>query len=50
MPPITPIIIIILVIIVLLILATNIKVVQQSKAYVVERLGAFLICRNPKVP
>ncbi len=41
MPPITPIIIIILVIIVLLILATNIKVVQQSKAYVVERLGAF---------
>ena len=30
-----------LVILVFLILVTNIKVVQQSKAYVVERLGAF---------
>ena len=32
---------IIVVIIVLIILASCIKVVQQSKAYVVERLGAF---------
>ena len=32
---------IILIILVILILAANIKVVQQSKAYVVERLGAF---------
>ena len=31
----------ILVILVILILAANIKVVQQSRAYVVERLGAF---------
>ena len=32
---------IILIVLVILILATNINVVQQSKAYVVERLGAF---------
>ncbi len=32
---------IILIVLVILILAVNIKVVQQSKAYVVERLGAF---------
>ena len=32
---------IILIVLVILILAANIKVVQQSKAYVVERQGAF---------
>uniref|UniRef100_UPI0025D1839D SPFH domain-containing protein n=1 Tax=uncultured Intestinimonas sp. TaxID=1689265 RepID=UPI0025D1839D len=32
---------IVLFVLVILILAANIKVVQQSKAYVVERLGAF---------
>ena len=32
---------VVLIVLVLLILAANIKVVQQSKAYVVERLGAF---------
>ena len=31
----------ILVILVLILLTTNIRVVQQSKAYVVERLGAY---------
>ena len=36
-----PIVVIILIILVLLILARNIVVVQQSKAYVIERLGAF---------
>lgn len=36
-----PIIIIILVVVLILVLATNLKVVQQSKAYVIERLGAF---------
>ena len=41
MPFIGPIIIAILVILLLLILAKNIVVVQQSKAYVIERLGAF---------
>ena len=41
MPPIIPIIVIILIVLVILVLATNIKVVQQSKAYVIERLGAF---------
>ena len=41
MPPIIPIIVIILILLVILVLATNIKVVQQSKAYVIERLGAF---------
>ena len=33
--------IIILVILVLLVLISNIVIVQQSRAYVVERLGAF---------
>ena len=41
MPPVIPILVIILIILALLVLATNIKVVQQSKAYVIERLGAF---------
>ncbi len=41
MPPIIPILIVILAILIILVLATNIKVVQQSKAYVIERLGAF---------
>ena len=36
-----PVILIVLVIIILLVLAKNIRVVQQSKAYVIERLGAF---------
>ena len=36
-----PVILIILVIIILVVLAKNIRVVQQSKAYVIERLGAF---------
>ena len=39
--PFIPIIIIILVVVLILVLATNLKVVQQSKAYVIERLGAF---------
>ena len=39
--PFTPIIVIILVVVIILILATNLKIVQQSKAYVIERLGAF---------
>ena len=41
MPPIVPIIVIVLVVLLILILATNLKVVQQSKAYVIERMGAF---------
>ena len=32
---------IILIVLIILILAANIRVVQQSKAYVIERLGAF---------
>ena len=32
---------VILVVLVLIILAANIRVVQQSRAFVVERLGAF---------
>ena len=36
-----PILWIVLVIIILIILATNIRVVQQSKAFIIERLGAF---------
>ena len=36
--PFIPIIIIILVVVLILVLATNLKVVQQSKAYVIERL------------
>ena len=39
--PFIPIIIIILVVVLILVLATNLKVVQQSKAYVIERLGAY---------
>ena len=39
--PFIPIIIIILVVVLILVLASNLKVVQQSKAYVIERLGAF---------
>ena len=31
----------ILVLLVLLVLVTNIQIVQQSRAYVVERLGAY---------
>ena len=41
MPFLGPIIIAVLVVLLLLILAKNIVVVQQSKAYVIERLGAF---------
>ncbi len=41
MPFVGPIIIAVLVVLILLILAKNIVVVQQSKAYVIERLGAF---------
>ena len=33
--------IVILIVLIILILAANIRVVQQSKAYVIERLGAF---------
>ena len=36
-----PVLIVGLIVLVFLILITNIKVVQQSKAYVIERLGAF---------
>ena len=36
-----PILWIIIIIIVLIVLATNIKIVQQSKAFIIERLGAF---------
>ena len=32
---------VVIILLVLLILVTNIFVVQQSKAYVIERLGAF---------
>ena len=39
--PFIPIIVIILVVVIILILATNLKIVQQSKAYVIERMGAF---------
>ena len=39
--PIIPIIIIILAILIILMLASNLKIVQQSKAYVIERMGAF---------
>jgi regulator of protease activity HflC (stomatin/prohibitin superfamily) len=41
MPFVGPIVITILVVLLLLILAKNVVVVQQSKAYVIERLGAF---------
>ena len=40
-PSIGTIVAIILVILVLLVIISNIVIVQQSKAYVVERLGAF---------
>ncbi|MCI7473917.1 MAG: SPFH/Band 7/PHB domain protein [Clostridiales bacterium] len=39
--PIIPIIIIILAVLIILLLAANLKIVQQSKAYVIERMGAF---------
>ena len=39
--PFVPIIIIILIALIILVLATNLKIVQQSKAYVIERMGAF---------
>ena len=39
--PFIPIIIIILIAVLILVLATNLKIVQQSKAYVIERMGAF---------
>ena len=39
--PFVPIIIIVLVALIILVLATNLKIVQQSKAYVIERMGAF---------
>ena len=39
--PIIPIIVIILVVLIILLLAANLKIVQQSKAYVIERMGAF---------
>ena len=45
---------VVLIVLVILILAANIKVVQQSKAYVVERLGAFHsvwgVCIHFKLP
>ena len=41
MDPITKIVLIVFIVIVLIILARCIRVVQQSKAYVIERLGAF---------
>ena len=39
--PIIPIIVIILAVLIILLLAANLKIVQQSKAYVIERMGAF---------
>lgn len=39
--PFVPIIIIVLIALIILVLATNLKIVQQSKAYVIERMGAF---------
>ncbi|WP_297243296.1 SPFH domain-containing protein [uncultured Flavonifractor sp.] len=39
--PFVPIIIIVLIALTILVLATNLKIVQQSKAYVIERMGAF---------
>ena len=41
MPPIGIILLIILLVIVLVVLVLNVKIVQQSKAYVIERMGAF---------
>ena len=39
--PVIPIIIVVLVALLIAILAANLKIVQQSKAYVIERMGAF---------
>ena len=39
--PVIPIIIIVLAVFIILLLAANLKIVQQSKAYVIERMGAF---------
>ena len=39
--PVIPIIIIILAVLIIVLLASNLKVVQQSRAYVIERMGAF---------
>ena len=39
--PVVPIIIIILLVLLIVILAANLKIVQQSRAYVIERMGAF---------
>ena len=41
MPSIGTIAVIVLVVLILLLIVSNIVIVQQSKAYVVERLGAF---------
>ena len=41
MPSIGVILLIILILVVLVVLALNVKIVQQSKAYVIERLGAY---------
>ena len=40
-----PIIVLVLIVIILAVLASNIKVVQQSKAVVIERLGVSML--NP---
>ena len=37
----TKIVLIVLIVVILVILARCVRVVQQSKAYVIERLGAF---------
>lgn len=39
--PIIPIIVIVLAVLIILLLAANLKIVQQSRAYVIERMGAF---------
>ena len=41
MPSIGVILLIILILVVLVVLVLNVKIVQQSKAYVIERLGAY---------
>ena len=46
MPSIGTIAVIVLVVLVLLLIVSNIVIVQQSKAYVVERLGAFRVVWN----
>lgn len=40
-PPLAVILLIILILVVLVVLVLNVKIVQQSKAYVIERLGAY---------